>query len=117
MKLNRNSPAVLIEKWCLVLDTRLKSCLWILWQKFLKNKINVRKNKGRRQRYLEIGSGGGRIEGFETVDVVGGPNVDYVYDASKSLPFNDNTFDLIYSSHVLEHIPWYLTEQVLKEWV
>ena len=66
---------------------------------------------------LEIGAGPQRIPGFETLDIVGGKHVDYVWDASKRLPFKDNTFKLIYGSHVLEHIPWYQTENVLTEWV
>ena len=70
-----------------------------------------------KQRYLEIGPGDERIHGFETLNIFSGPNVDYVYDASKPLPFEDNTFDLIYASHILEHIVWYQTEITLKEWV
>jgi len=66
---------------------------------------------------LEIGPGGKRLDGFETLDVVGGRNVDYVCDAAKRLPFDSDTFDLVYASHVLEHIPWYQTEDVLVEWV
>jgi SAM-dependent methyltransferase len=68
-------------------------------------------------RRLEIGCGDRRIEGFETLNIISGSDVDYVCDASKPLPFNDNTFDIIYSSHILEHIPWYQTEVTLKEWV
>lgn len=68
------------------------------------------------QRHLEIGSGPKRLDGFETLDIVGGPNVDYIYDASQPLPFDDGTFDLIYASHILEHIPWYKTEDTLREW-
>lgn len=68
-------------------------------------------------RKLEIGSGSKRIAGFETLDIVSNPTVDYLSDASKNLPFKNDTFDLIYSSHVLEHIPWYLAETTLREWV
>jgi len=64
------------------------------------------------QRHYEV-----EIIGFETLNIVGGPNVDYVFDASKILPFRDNIFEVIYASHSLEHIPWYKTENVLKEWV
>ena len=38
-------------------------------------------------------------------------------DATKALPFADETFDLIYASHVLEHVAWYQLESVLAEWV
>ena len=100
----------LLQKW--------RQMLWTLWGKVLfKNQINLRRNAKKSHRYLEIGCGGSRLPEFETLDIVGGPNVDYVYDAAKPLPFKDNTFDLIYASHVLEHIPWYKTEEVLREWV
>ena len=90
---------------------------WTILSKFLMNHINLWRYAKKSIRYLEIGSGNIRLPGFETLDIIGGRNVDYVYDASKPLPFEDNTFDLIYASHVLEHIPWYKTEEVLKEWV
>lgn len=68
-------------------------------------------------RYLEIGPGENHIQGFETLNIIPGPNIDYVGDATKRLPFKDNTFDLIYCSHILEHVPWYQTEATLREWV
>lgn len=64
---------------------------------------------------LDIGPGGAPIkeEGWDTLDVVGNPTIKA--DLSKPLPIKDNTYDLIYCSHILEHIPWYSTIAVLKE--
>jgi SAM-dependent methyltransferase len=81
------------------------------------NRINLLKNKNKKLRKLEIGPGFKRISGFETLNIFGGLNVDYVYDASRKLPFRSNTFEVIYASHILEHIPWYKTKKVIKEWV
>ena len=33
------------------------------------------------------------------------------------MPFRDGTFELVYASHVLEHVPWYQAEATLREWV
>jgi len=105
-------PAKLLCLW-----QKWRQILWTLRNKLFKNQINLWRNAQKNHRYLEIGCGGSRLPEFETLDIVGGPNMDYVYDAAKPLPFKDNTFDLIYASHVLEHIPWYKTEEVLREWV
>lgn len=87
------------------------------YARFIKTPINKIRNSKKSERLLEIGPGPERIKGFETINVVWGKHVDYIADASKSLPFNTGTFDLIYASHVLEHIPWYQVENVMKEWV
>jgi SAM-dependent methyltransferase len=81
------------------------------------SRLNLLRNARRTERKLEIGPGSARLPGFETLNIVGSPNVDYVCDATRQLPFKDGTFRTIYASHVLEHAPWYLTEEVLKEWV
>jgi len=69
------------------------------------------------ERRLEIGPGKNRLEGFESLDIVAKEGTDYVADAGCGLPFKDETYDLIYASHILEHIPWYKTEDTLREWV
>jgi ubiquinone/menaquinone biosynthesis C-methylase UbiE len=86
------------------------------YQKYVSTPANIRKNAAKPVRKLEIGPGRNRIEHFETLNVVGGREVDYVVDAAGPLPFGDDTFDVIYASHVLEHIPWYRTSRVLSEW-
>jgi ubiquinone/menaquinone biosynthesis C-methylase UbiE len=65
-------------------------------------------------RQLEIGPGAFPVPGFEPLDIR--PGFGYVQDASGVLPFDDNTFGIIYASHVIEHIPWFVTVDVLREW-
>lgn len=66
-------------------------------------------------RRLEIGPGKERLPGFETLNRVKTPVTDHVGDARRP-PFPDNTFDIVYSSHCIEHIEWYDVEQTIREW-
>jgi len=77
---------------------------------------NMRRNAGKATRRLEIGPGETRIQGYETLNIMPGRDVDYVWDATRRLPFADETFDAIYASHVVEHIAWYQTRDVLADW-
>jgi len=85
--------------------------------RFIKTYLNMYKNSSKVNRRLEIGPGIERISGFETVNIVWGRDVDYVADASRRLPFSDDTYELIYASHILEHIPWYSLQSSIEEWV
>jgi predicted SAM-dependent methyltransferase len=49
---------------------------------------------------VQFGSGGNHLEGFLNTDIFGEIPVDII----KQLPFEDRTFDLVYSSHLIEHI-------------
>ena len=76
---------------------------------------NLRKHSNNKVRKLEIGPGPIRITSFETLDVQRRDDIDYVCDLAKKLPFPDETYDVIYASHVVEHVPWYQLEEVFKE--
>lgn len=79
--------------------------------------LNLQRNAGKTHRRLEIGPGPEPIPGFESLSIAPNLGVDYVWDAARRLPFPSDTFELVYASHVLEHVPWFQTENALREWV
>jgi predicted SAM-dependent methyltransferase len=71
-----------------------------------------------KERYLNIGSGDVILpEPFENLDGRKIPGVEHVVQGLDKLPFDDNTFDLVYSAHTLEHFARNDVEKVLREWV
>ncbi|MFO1390202.1 class I SAM-dependent methyltransferase [Cellvibrio sp.] len=64
------------------------------------------KNKSHWEKFekLEIGSGPKKRDGWLTLDYCEGADV--FWDLNKKLPFPDNCFNEIYSSHVLEHFKY-----------
>ncbi len=73
------------------------------------------KHRKKARRLLEIGPGLQPLPGFETLNILRSKGVDYVADIAKGLPFQENTFDLIYASHILEHVPWYQSQYCFGE--
>jgi predicted SAM-dependent methyltransferase len=53
---------------------------------------------------LNLGSGYARAEGYINIDLAGAPN-DLTWDLSKGIPFPDGSAQMVYSAHVLEHVP------------
>jgi ubiquinone/menaquinone biosynthesis C-methylase UbiE len=65
---------------------------------------------------LHLGCGKKRIEGFINVDIIEQDGVDVVDDVSKLLNFKNESADLIYACHVLEHFKRKEYFDVLKRW-
>ena len=62
---------------------------------------------------LEIGAGPNKRVGWLTLDSCSGADV--VWNLNRKLPFPDNCFDEIYSSHVLEHFSPSQLDSLLSE--
>lgn len=64
---------------------------------------------------LEIGPGFERIPGFCTLNITKTGITDYVADMQNGLPFPDESFNVVYASHIFEHILWYMQDKVLAD--
>ena len=53
---------------------------------------------------LNIGCGKTNSSEFFGIDIVDGDNVDLVADIEQRLPFEDNTFDIVFARDILEHV-------------
>ncbi len=64
---------------------------------------------------LQIGSNISNIDGWLATDLVPTTKNCIMLDATKRFPFNNNTFDYVYSEHMIEHISWEQGQFMLKE--
>ena len=65
---------------------------------------------------LHLGCGKRYIRGFVHIDYCDFPHIDFKRDVSDLSIYQDNSVDLIYASHVLEHFKRYKIDSVLNEW-
>lgn len=68
-------------------------------------------------RKLEIGPGVNSLgRDWDAMDMLDRPHVTIKHDARIfPYPVPEKTFELVYMSHVLEHIPWFQTKNCLQE--
>jgi len=66
-------------------------------------------------RKLQIGPGKAYFPGWDNVDIFSNVRAD-LYASALALPYEPETFDLLYSSHVLEHINRNMTVAALSHW-
>lgn len=66
-------------------------------------------------RKLQIGTGPNRLQGWFNTDISPAGEGIYHLDASQNFPFQENTFDYIFSEHQIEHFTYYEGLQMLKE--
>jgi len=71
---------------------------------------------GKSPLFVHLGCGSKFIPGFIHVDIVSFPHVDIVGPVERLPDFRDNSVDLIYASHVLEHFGRNQYLSVLTEW-
>lgn len=65
---------------------------------------------------LHLGCGHRLLDGFVNVDIEPGVGADETLDITNLEPFDDNSVDLIYACHVLEHIRRPVVLDTLREW-
>ncbi len=65
---------------------------------------------------IHLGCGQRYIPGFVHVDGLSYPHVDHIGSATDLSWIKDDTAELIYASHILEHFPRAETMGVLREW-
>lgn len=65
---------------------------------------------------IHLGCGQVYIPGYIHVDAVKHDHVDIVAQADDLSMFDDESVELIYASHILEHINRHSIERVLREW-
>jgi len=80
---------------------------------FLPIRLKLAKLKEAESLRLNIGCGKVKFAGWINIDI--DPDADLVIDVRKGLHFKENSIDLIYSEHFLEHLTFEESENLLRE--
>ncbi len=89
-----------------------KRCLFIKRQ-FVSPKLPVNKDG---KTYLNLGCALNSGKEFVNIDVEPYPNIHYIQNITDLSNFRSNSVDMVYASHVVEHIPREELKKTLLEW-
>ena len=95
------------------LKLRLLSLLWRIKFEFFREKLP--KNADGKV-YLNLGSGVNTSPEFINIDAFPSRRTHLVLDIQNLTIFPDNSVDMVYASHVIEHIPRSNLKKTLVEW-
>ena len=96
------------------LHERLTTSCW-RWRSLLSRSAVIKRYlAANASKKLQIGCGKNPLTGWLNTDLLANQNVVYM-DATKPLPFSDNSLDYIYSEHIFEHINYQAGSKFLKE--
>ena len=78
-------------------------------------KFQLRRERVRNLRYLDLGCGRNTHENFINLDCLWHPSVDVCWDITRGLPFPNASMKGIFTEHCLEHFPLTVGMQILRE--
>lgn len=110
----------MIQKWLWDLRCRMRvreraTTSFQRWRSLLSRPSSIKSYlDGNGPKKLQIGCGRNPLSGWLNTDLLANQKVVYM-DATKPLPFPDNTLDYIYSEHIFEHISYRDGGKFLKE--
>jgi predicted SAM-dependent methyltransferase len=72
--------------------------------------------KFRKVKFLDLGCGKDKKEGYFGIDISALKGVDMVHDLNKGIPFQNNSIEKIFTKHFLEHVnnPLFLIEEMYR---
>lgn len=102
-----------IKVWLIKIKWGTIHFVWYFRRKLVKPKLPVNVDG---KVYVNLGCGRHTSKEYINIDTAYLPNIHYLTDVTDLYMLADNSVDLLYASHVLEHIPRTKLLKTLKDW-